>query len=216
MANSNLRRRVYRGSLRAPNGRLRSAGSPETGVPSPTVDSVAAEVVRRFSPGPFPLLDEGTLRTAVGALGIFHLVLGLYMFFFPASFYFRIGTYGPENTHYVGDVSTFVLAIGVALLLAVGRPSWRAPVLGVAALWYGFHALNHLIDIGEARSTARGVIDFLLLAVGCGLLAWLAVVADRTRRFGAGERAGTVAPEEEPVTPPPGGTDPRFEDHSRW
>ncbi|MGH2985788.1 MAG: hypothetical protein ACRDLO_03755, partial [Solirubrobacterales bacterium] len=107
-------------------------------------------MVQRFSSGPRPLLDEATLRTAVGALGVFHLVLGLYMFLFPASFYFRIGTYGPENTHYVGDVSTFVLAIGVGLLLAVGRPSWRAPVLAVAALWYGFHALNHLLDIDEA------------------------------------------------------------------
>jgi hypothetical protein len=170
--------------------------------------------VQRFSSGPLPLLDEGTLRTAVGALGIFHLVLGLYMFFFSASFYSRIGTYGPENSHYIGDVSTFVLAIGVALLLAVGRPSWRTPVLAVAALWYGFHALNHLFDIDEARSTARGVIDFLVLAIGCAVLAWLAVAADRARQLGGGGRAG--GPAQEPAAPRRGGADPRFEDQSRW
>ncbi|MQA74076.1 MAG: hypothetical protein GEU88_07025 [Solirubrobacterales bacterium] len=172
---------------------------------------MATDVVQRFASGPRPLLDERTLRTAVGALGAFHLLLGLYMFFFPASFYARIGTYGPENTHYIGDVSSFVLAIGVGLLLAVGRPSWRGPVLAVAALWYGFHAINHLFDIDEARSTARGLIDFVLLAIGCGVLAWLAAAADRARELTGAERAGAGAAEE-PARPRRG----EFEDRSDW
>ena len=129
-----------------------------------------------------PVLTESTLRTTIGALGVFHILEGLYMLFAPASFYARIGTYGVENTHYVGDAGSFVLAFGVALVLAVGRPSWRAPVLAVGALWYAFHAANHLFDIDEARSTARGVIDTLLLALGAGLLAWLANAAQRERR----------------------------------
>jgi hypothetical protein len=129
-----------------------------------------------------PILTESTLRTTIGALGAFHILEGLYMLLAPASFYARIGTYGPENTHYVGDVGSFVIAFGIALVLAAGRPSWRTPVLSVGALWYGFHALNHLFDIGEARSTARGVIDTLLLTLGAALLAWLAHVAQRERR----------------------------------
>jgi hypothetical protein len=169
-------------------------------------------VVQRFSSGPRPLLDERTLRTAVGALGVFHIVVGLYMFFLPRSFYFRIGTYGPENTHYIGDVATFVLAIGIGLLLAVGRPSWRTPVLAVAALWYGLHALNHLSDIGEARSTARGLIDFLLLAIGCGVLAWLAAAADRARELTGTDGGG--GPDE--VQEPAGSRRGAFEDRSDW
>ena len=129
-----------------------------------------------------PVLTEPTLRMTIGALGVFHLLEGLYMLLAPGSFYSRIGTYGVENTHYVGDVGSFVLAFGVALLLAAGRPSWRTPVLAVGALWYAVHALNHLFDIGEARSTTRGVIDTLLLALGALLLAWLANVAQRERR----------------------------------
>ena len=129
-----------------------------------------------------PILTESTLRTTIGVLGGFHVLEGLYMLLAPGSFYSRIGTYGLENTHYVGDVGSFVIAFGAALLLAVGRPSWRAPVLTVGALWYAFHALNHLFDIDEARSTARGVIDTLLLALGAVLLAWLANVAQRDRR----------------------------------
>ena len=129
-----------------------------------------------------PILTEPTLRTTIGVLGAFHILEGLYMLLAPASFYARIGTYGFENTHYVGDVGSFVIAFGVALVLAVGRPSWRTPVLAVGALWYAFHAANHLFDIGEARSTARGVIDFVLLTLGALLLAWLASVAARERR----------------------------------
>ena len=138
-----------------------------------------------------PVLTEPTLRMAIGALGVFHLLEGLYMLLAPGSFYSRIGTYGVENTHYVGDVGSFVLAFGVALLLAAGRSSWRTPVLAVGALWYAVHALNHLFDIGEARSTTRGVIDTLLLALGALLLAWLANVAQRERReepIGRGSR----------------------------
>lgn len=157
-------------------------------------------MVQRFASGPRPLLDERTMRTAVGALGVFHVLLGLYMFIFPSSFFFRIGSYGAPNTHYVGDVAAFVLAIGIGLLLAVGRPEWRAPVLAVTALWYGFHALNHLFDIGEARSTARGVIDFLVLAIGCGVFAWLAAAAERARHLGSEDELGAT---------------PEFEDHAR-
>lgn len=130
-------------------------------------------------------MNERTLRLAVGALGAFHAIEGIYMLLAPGSFFFRIGKYGVENTHYVGDVGSFVLAFGIALLLAVGRPSWRAPLLAAGALWYGLHALNHLFDIGEARSDARGAVDTFLLALGAGLLAWLAMLAERVRAPGA-------------------------------
>jgi hypothetical protein len=129
-----------------------------------------------------PILTEPTLRMAVGALGIFHVLEGIYMLLAPGSFFHRIGMYGVENTHYVGDIGSFVIAFGIALLLAAGRPSWRTPVLAVGALWYAFHALNHVFDIDEARSTARGVVDTVLLALGALLLAWLADVAQRERR----------------------------------
>lgn len=124
-------------------------------------------------------LEESTLRTAVGAVGAFHLLLGLYQFLFPGSFFHRIGEYGEENTHYVGDVASFTLAFGVVALLAAGRPVWRAPVLVLGAIWYAIHAINHLFDIGEAASRGMGIFQTLLIAAGAGLLAWLARAADR-------------------------------------
>ena len=133
-------------------------------------------------------LDERTLRLIVGALGAVHLLLGLYMLVAPSSFFHRIGTYGLENTHYVGDLGAFVLALGIALLLAVGRPAWRAPLLAIAALWYAFHALNHLLDVGEAPSDARGVADTLLFAIGAAILGWLSTAAGRTVVHHSGAR----------------------------
>ena len=126
--------------------------------------------------------EERTLRLVVGGIGAAHLLVGIYQLLAPGSFFHRIGTYGVENTHYVGDVAAFVIAFGIALLLAVGRPSWRAPLLAVGAIWYGFHSLNHLLDIGEATSDARGIADTLFFAIGAGILAWLASAADRLQR----------------------------------
>lgn len=129
-----------------------------------------------------PALDDRSLRIAVGALAVFHLAEGLWMLVAPASFFDAIGRYGVENTHYVGDVGAFVLAYGIALLLAVGRPTWRAPLLAVGAAWYAVHALNHLLDIDEARTVGRGIADTVLLALGAVALGWLAVAADRLAR----------------------------------
>jgi hypothetical protein len=127
-------------------------------------------------------LDEATMRVVVAALAVFHVAEGLWMVFSPESFFDVIGRYGLENTHYVGDVGAFVLAYGIALLIAVGRPSWRTPLLAVGALWYAFHALNHLLDIDEAPSDARGIADTVLLALGSAALAWLAAVSHRLER----------------------------------
>ena len=127
-------------------------------------------------------LDESTLRTAVGALGLFHVLLGGWQFLANDSFFEHVGRYGAENAHYVGDVGSFTLAIGIALLLAAGRPSWRAPILYLAATWYALHAVNHLFDIDENKiSELRGTIDTLLLAIGAVLLAWLARAAEQLR-----------------------------------
>ena len=66
-----------------------------------------------------------------------------------------------------------MLAFGVAVAIAVVRPAWRAPILWLGALWYGFHAINHAFDTGEAKSEARGWSDTLLIALrrGCFRLA---------------------------------------------
>jgi hypothetical protein len=126
------------------------------------------------------VLDERTMRTVLLALGAFHVFLGAWQMFGAGSFFEHVGRYGLENTHYVGDVGAFTLAFGIALLLAAGRPTWRAPLLALGAMWYALHAFNHLFDVDEnGISDARGVADTVLIAIGAGVLAWLAGVAER-------------------------------------
>ena len=97
----------------------------------------------------------------------------------PGTFFEEIGDYGIENSHYIGDVGAFTLAFGVALAIAAWRPAWRAPLLWLGALWYGFHAINHAFDTGEAKSEGRGWSDTLLIAFGALAAAWLARVSER-------------------------------------
>ncbi|HEX6228309.1 MAG TPA: hypothetical protein VFZ41_02480 [Solirubrobacterales bacterium] len=109
----------------------------------------------------------------------YHVITGALALLAPDTFFDEIGTYGVENSHYVGDVGAFVLAFGIAVGIAVVRPSWRAPVLWLGAIWYGIHAINHAFDTGEARSEGRGWADTILIALGAVLAAWLARVSER-------------------------------------
>jgi hypothetical protein len=128
------------------------------------------------------VIGERTLRVVLALLAAYHVVTGFLALVAPDTFFEEIGRYGVENSHYVGDVGAFLLAFGVALGIAVVRPAWRAPLLWLGALWYGFHAINHAFDTGEARSEGRGWADTFLIAFGAVASAWLARVSERLAR----------------------------------
>ncbi|HEY5709274.1 MAG TPA: hypothetical protein VIS51_07745 [Solirubrobacterales bacterium] len=124
-------------------------------------------------------MTERALKAVLAFVVAYHVALGVMQLLAPGTFFDEIGNYGVENLHYVGDVGSFTLAFGVALGIAVVRPVWRAPLLWLAALWYGFHAINHAFDTGQAKSEARGWSDTLLIAFGALVSAWLARVSER-------------------------------------
>ena len=124
-------------------------------------------------------MTEKALKAVLAFIAAYHVAMGALALIAPGTFFDQIGHYGIENTHYVGDVGAFMLAFGVAVGIAVARPSWRAPVLWLGALWYGFHAINHAFDTDEAKSEARGWTDTLLIAFGAFGAAWLARVSER-------------------------------------
>ena len=125
------------------------------------------------------MIGEKPLRAVLVVIAAYHVLQGLLALLDPGTFFEEIGLYGIENPHYVGDVGAFYVGYGAALALAVTRPSWRAPLLWLGAFWYGFHALNHVFDTGEARTDARGWTDTVLLALGAAGAAWLARVSER-------------------------------------
>jgi hypothetical protein len=119
------------------------------------------------------------MRIVLALVAAYHVAIGGLALLAPGTFFDQIGRYGIENSHYVGDVGAFMLAFGVAIGIAVVRPGWRAALLWLGALWYGFHALNHAFDTGEARSEGRGWADTVLIAFGAVASAWLARVSER-------------------------------------
>jgi hypothetical protein len=124
------------------------------------------------------------MRAVLIVLGVVQVASGALALVAPGTFYDEIGRYGVENSHYVGDVGAFVLAFGIAVLIAAQRPAWRVPVLVLGVLWYALHTINHAFDVGEARSDARGIVDTVYIALGGLLFAYLAWAASRLQAPG--------------------------------
>jgi hypothetical protein len=117
--------------------------------------------------------EPSSIAVGLGAFALVNLSLALFMAVSPHAFYTAVGPFEAFNPHYIRDVSTFYAAIGLAMLVAIRRPSWRVPVLAVATLQYGFHSLNHLLDVTKAHPAWLGWFDLLSLAAATGMLAWL-------------------------------------------
>jgi hypothetical protein len=118
----------------------------------------------------------GRLRFVLVGLGISQLALGGVLALAPGAFFDALADYGVRNDHFLRDISTVYLALGLALLIAADRPAWRVPVLSLGAIQYGLHALNHLVDIGEADPGWVGPFNFVSLAAFTAVL-WYAMRA---------------------------------------
>jgi hypothetical protein len=91
------------------------------------------------------------------------------MMFATHSFGETIAPFDGFNEHDLRDFATFYLALGLVLLLAAARPGWRFPILVFATLEYGFHALNHAIDVNNSDPAWVGPAELAALA-GAGTL----------------------------------------------
>ena len=137
-----------------------------------TVDRVAAPATARAE----------RVRTALLALGLTQLGLGAFMALAPGTFFDTIADYGIRNDHYLRDLATFYLALGIVLMVASDRRSWRAPVLAFAVIQYGLHTLNHLLDIGDADPGWIGPFNFVSLAVFTALFVYVLRAQAQLRR----------------------------------
>jgi hypothetical protein len=122
------------------------------------------------------------LPTAIGVLAAYELVLGLWMVAAPRSFFDQVAAFGAYPPHFIRDVSTWQLALGATLAVAVRQPSWRAPLLAFAALQTGLHALNHWVDVNDASSLGLGLFDAISLTVLTAVIAalWRAATVQAT------------------------------------
>jgi hypothetical protein len=113
------------------------------------------------------------VRALLIAFAVAQLVIGLLLWLTPEFFFEEIGPYGVRNDHYMGDVATWYLASGVAVLAAVRRQAWRAPVLFLVAVQYALHSLNHLLDVGQAHPGWLGPANLVSLLLATVLLVWM-------------------------------------------
>jgi hypothetical protein len=124
-------------------------------------------------------LSESSFRAVLVLLGVYQLAQAAWMIAAPGSFFDAIAGFGVQNDHYIRDNATISVALGVGLLVAAKRPSWRFPVLAVSAVWFLAHAVNHLFDIGESDPDWVGPVDFVLILLAGLVLLLLAVLAAR-------------------------------------
>lgn len=120
---------------------------------------------------------SGMLQACLVLFAAYHLALAIVMAAAPHAFFTSLGPFGARNDHYVRDLATYNAALGVGFAIAVRRASWRIPVLGLTALQFALHSVNHLIDIGKAHPAWTGYFDFFSLALTTALLAWLLNIA---------------------------------------
>jgi hypothetical protein len=146
-------------------------------------------------------MNEARLRTILLVAAVYHLLLGAFMFFAPGAFYDSLGKFPPENHHYIKDVSTFYIALGVVLFISVRRRTWRVPVLVFTTLEYALHTLNHLIDVNKAQTDFKGWFAFFSLALLTLIIAAIATFAWRVHPEPDAEPDAHAAPDPGPQEP---------------
>jgi hypothetical protein len=129
------------------------------------------------------------LTAGIALLALYDLALAVFMAAAPHSFFANVGPFGARNDHYIRDTATFSAAIGVGLLLALRKPSWRVPMLAITTVQFALHSVNHLVDIDKAHPAWNGYFDFFSLAAATIAIGWLLRVAL------ANAEAGPLGPE---------------------
>lgn len=131
-------------------------------------------------------MESSVRRDVIGplllVLAAAQIGVGAWLLIDPEGFFDSAGPFGVSNPHYTRDAGTFTLALGVALVIAYARPSWRLGVVGYAFFQSLLHSINHLVDIDEADPEKYGPIDFAALAVGTVVFGWMLVRLLRDRR----------------------------------
>jgi len=103
--------------------------------------------------------------------GLYSVVLGLFMFLAPGTFFDTLGSFGVRNDHYIFDNASFEFPLGLMMLAALRWPSWRVPALAFATLHWGLHALSHIIDPHHAAGESVGWLEAAGLVVTTVFLA---------------------------------------------
>jgi hypothetical protein len=115
-------------------------------------------------------VTDRTLRLLCASIGGVIALQGVWAFLAPRSFFDVVATFEPYNEHFIRDIGSFQMGIGVAGV--VGALRTRAVVVGLAGLatFQVVHVVSHVIDRDAGGRPGLDIPAF-------GLLAALTVVA---------------------------------------
>jgi hypothetical protein len=119
-------------------------------------------------------MTEKSWTLALWAVGLVYGALGTWAAVAPASFTRELADFGTYNRHLIHDVATVLLTLGIALVAAAYLPRWRTPVLALAALWNGLHAVSHVVDLDKASTPQMGIGVAVMAIIPALGFAWLA------------------------------------------
>ena len=102
-------------------------------------------------------------------MGLSFTLTGLALLFAPQFFFDNIGTFPPFNRHYMGDLGTYSLPLGLALLWATRNPMQHRLLILAAVGINLMHAGNHAYD--DVLLGILPSIQTLLLLISGVLLA---------------------------------------------
>lgn len=120
-------------------------------------------------------------RVIAVLVGVFLVVLGLWAFFGPRSFYDQLATFPPYNRHLLHDIGAFQFGLGATLLIAI---AW-ADALGAALAGVGAGAVLHAAAHWADRDLGGKSSDPYLLSLLAVVIVAAALARARTRPGGS-------------------------------
>ena len=89
---------------------------------------------------------RGFSATVAMAIGAVFVLLGLYAFVAPRSFFDVGAVFEPYNAHFIHDIGAFQIGLGAVLLCAALMADGLAAALWGVAIGNTFHLLAHALD----------------------------------------------------------------------
>jgi hypothetical protein len=108
-------------------------------------------------------------------VAVSQLVPGLLAFVAPDVFYETLAGFPPRNDHFLRDLGSWQIGLGLVALAAWRLPALRPGVLVALAMQYALHAISHLVDVDAADPGWLGPVTLALQVLGAVVLTTLAI-----------------------------------------
>ncbi len=102
--------------------------------------------------------------------GATQLITGVTALLAPGVFYDVVAAYPPQNDHFVMDLGSWQIALGVIAVYGARRPAWRGPLLGLIGLQYALHTVPHILHVNDPEESWQGPFALITQAFGAVVL----------------------------------------------